>query len=252
MRLVIFLLALTAGFASSQQQSFPTLKGAPIPYPIVGIYNDGSYQIILYLAGKDRNDQNVTGVIARNFASGKTLWKKYARFMTEPELNQIGRGKGVIVADSRGHFEGCPSCVDYYYIFRLHDGFLLKSDDFRLAGASNGFILTLPIISPQIYPEWLDLDHEIIYESININTGKSKFVYYSLPDRNRCGRSTIVSEYSPVARWGAHVEEDSIIFDGHDKCGDFFITVNWTTFPNSMPTITSGKSKFRINSEANP
>lgn len=242
MRHFYTLLILLGNLAASQKVSSSEIVGLPIPYPLVGVYNDGNYQIIMYKAGLDKEHQMITAIIARDLSTKETVWKRYAKFYSAPKLDMTGRGNGIVVGTSENYFNACPGCRDKLYFFRVRDGALVKADYVFDVHILSGALLTSPSTPPMSSADWQELTHNLVYEITDIATGKRKAGLNSLPDRAGCGVSTTISN----AVNDSHVSGNQIFIDRQDKCGEFHIILDWTTFPATPMKIVTGKSGLGI------
>ncbi|MHA0034152.1 hypothetical protein [Deinococcus sp. PESE-13] len=232
MRKVLMLAAFILGTAQAAEK----LVGPPLPgcYRVNGLYTDGPRQVVTAMC----NDAKGSAlVLARDRASGRTLWKRDVR--ATPVLTDVRRGHGAVTLYSV--ISGAITRQEDW-LLRLGDGAVLRHGNFTTEAIVGDHALLIDRDEAPPSAAFLVDGSRLTGEVRSIAANTTLTRTFPIPARLSCGSPQVIGA-DQAGGIGTNVQQyavkdNTLTVPRVDRCGKFNTTFQWATVPLPKPTQT--------------
>ena len=236
MRNVLMLAGLILGTGIlGTAQAAERLVGPPLPgcYRVNGLYTDGPRQVVTAMC----NDAKGSAlVLARDRASGRTLWKRDVR--ATPVLTDVGRGHGAITLYSV--ISGAITRQEDW-LLRLSDGAVLRHGNFTTEAIAGDHALLIDRDEAPPSAAFLVDGSRLTGEVRSVKSGQVLTPTFPIPARPGCGLPKVIGAQGGSLGRNTQdyaVQGNRLTVPRVDDCGKFNTTFQWATVPLPKPTQT--------------
>ena len=236
MRKALALAALVLGTAQAAEK----LIGPPLPgcYRVNGLYSDGPRQVITAICGDVKGSALV---LARDRASGRTLWK--SDWKGVPVLTGAGRGHSAVTLYSVISGDILTRREDS--LLRLSDGAVLRRGNFTTEAVVGDHALLIDRDKASLGSPgapFLVNGSKLTGEVRSVASGQTLTRDFPIPARPGCGLPRVIGADRPGGI-GTNLQQYAVkggrlTVPRIDDCGKFNTVFQWSKVPLPKPAQT--------------